>query len=62
MHQICVPEDDSSAGSWHWLVDAIASEIAAGAPYDPKILVARVAARLEPGFDPYFPMMFTDPD
>lgn len=51
---------------WHWLIDAIATEIAEGSPLDPKALIARIAARLPAeetdGFGPYLPMMFSDPD
>jgi len=63
MHQLRVPASDPDVESWHWLIDAIAAEIAAGAPHDPKALISRVAARMEPiGLAPYLPMMFTDPD
>ncbi|MCW3845704.1 hypothetical protein OF829_00520 [Sphingomonas sp. LB-2] len=55
---------DSDVEAWHWLIDAIAAEIADGAPHDPKTLVARVAARIATetgGYGPYLPMMFADP-
>ena len=63
MQQVRIPTGDPDIESWHSLVEAIAEEIAAGAPHDPKALVARIAARMGPkGYGPYLPAMFTDPD
>lgn len=66
MQQHRIPAADPDIEAWHRLIDAVAAEIAAGAPQDPESLVARIAARLaasgESGFHAYLPMMFTDPE
>lgn len=63
MQQVRVPTGDPDTESWHSLIELIAEEIAAGAPHDPKVLVALIAARIESkGYGPYLPAMFADPD
>ena len=63
MQQVRIPTGDPDIESWHSLVEAIAEEIAAGAPHDPKALIARLAARQVPaGLEAYLSAMFTDPD
>lgn len=61
MQQVRVPADPFGLEPWQWLIDAIAEEIAAGAPHDPQAVLARVAARMQPaGLDLYLPMMFPE--
>lgn len=63
MQQLRVPAGDPDIEAWHWLIDVIAAEIAAGSPHDPKALIARVAARMEPEkYGPYLSAMFNDPE
>lgn len=63
MDQLCVPQGDFSAEPSHWLIEAIAEELAADATDDPRLILARIAERLEPtGLDLYLPLMFPDAD